>query len=298
VSTRIPDFKTIAAGQQSRLSSEDVDGLFQRGRAFGHLAGLLDRGGALLFPHVGIAVGGHQIAAVVDAILDAKADTVIVLGVLHARTEELERARTRVAEGGDPANEASWGIQGPGLAGREDWSEEFSLDHFSFLWGEAKKRRPQATFPELVIRFPYLAGGQPERLPGVEELERLVTNRRAAVVATGDLFHHGIAYGNYPDVSRPPESGGLELARSAIQRGLEILRGGNYAAYNRHSVDTKSDARDVGQVLRHLIGPFEGRLFDLVAEDMSRPYGKPPPSWVAGALVGYEPPAETGGENS
>ena len=286
MSARIPDFKLIAAQQRSRLSPEDVDGFFQRGRAFGHLSKTLDEGGALLFPHVGIATGGHQIAAVVDAILESKAERVIALGVLHARTDELERARVRVAEGGDPAGEASWGLQGPGMQGREDWKQEFSLDHFLFLWQEAQKRHARPV-PELVIRFPYLAGGHPERLPGVEELERLTQAGRSVIVATGDLFHHGIAYGHSPGVSRYPDAGGLDLARSAIERGLDMLRVGNYAAYNRHSVETKSDARDVGQVLRHLIGPFEGRVLDLVAEDMTGPYGKPPPSWVAGALVHF-----------
>jgi hypothetical protein len=286
VSPRIPDFKIIAADQRSRLGAGDVDEFFQRGQAFGSLYPTLEQGGALLFPHVGISVGGHQIAAVIDAVLDANLQTVIVLGVLHARTEELETARVRVAEGGDPSREPSWGLQGPGRHGREDWKREFSLDHFFFLWDRAGKRRGRP-LPETVIRFPYLAGGHPERLPGIEELEALLRTRRCGVVATGDLFHHGIAYGNSPEVSRLPEEGGLDLARSAIHRGLEILREGNYAAYNRHSVETKSDARDVGQVLRHLIGPFEGRVLEVLAEDMTGPYGKPAPSWVAGALIAF-----------
>ena len=286
MTSAIPDFKVIAADQRSRLSPGDVEGFFRRGRALGSLAGILNRGGALLFPHVGIAVGGHHIAAVIDAIVDANAETVIVLGVLHARTAELEAARVRVAEGEEPSREASWGLQGPGLAGREDWKNEFSLDHFLFLWERAVERygRPM---PELILRFPYLAGGHPERLPGIGDLERRFQERRCVIVATGDLFHHGIAYGNSPEESRFPEDGGIVLARQAIERGLDLLRDGNYAAYNRHSVTTKSDARDVGQVLRYLIGPCQGRILDLVAEDMTGPYGQPAPSWVAGALVTF-----------
>ena len=286
MSSRIPDFKAIAREQQSALSPEDVDGLFQRGRSFGSLSKTLTDGGALLFPHVGIAVGGHQIAAVADAILESRVERVIAIGVLHARSEELERARVRVAEGSDPALEASWGFQGPGMPGREDWKQEFSLDHFVFLWQEARRRHPGAV-PELVIRFPYLAGGHPERLPGMGEIMTLMKERRSVVVATGDLFHHGIAYGNSPDEARYPDAGGLALAQSAIDRGLEMLRAGDYVGYNRHSVATKSDARDVGQVLRHLIGPLEARVLDLVAEDMTGPYQKPAPSWVAGALVRF-----------
>jgi len=290
VTSRIPDFKVIAANQRSSLSAHDVDGFFERARDFGPLWMTLNERGALLFPHVGIAVGGHQIAAVVDAVLASNVDAVIALGVLHARTEELETARVRVANGGDPSREACWGIQGPGLARRKDWEQEFSLDHFCFLWEEAGKTR-QRSMPELVMRFPYLAGGHPERLPGIDELESILRTRRTAVIATGDLFHHGIAYGTTPEGARSPEGGGLDLARVAITRGLNILALGQYAAYNRHSVETKSDARDVGQVVRHLIGPFDGRILDLVAEDMTGPYQQPAPSWVAGALVSFQPPA-------
>ena len=287
MSSRIPDFKQIARTQQSQLRPEHIEALLEKGRRFGPLAHVLESGGALLFPHVGIAVGGHQIAAVIHAVLASNAKTVLVLGVLHARTDELEKARQRVASGVDPGLEDAWGIQGPGTSGRNDWEDEFSLDHFLFLWHEARTRLSPKRLPELVLRFPYLAGGRPDRLPGIGELEHLVREREAVIVATGDLFHHGRAYGNSPEESRPPELESLDLARRAIEHGLELLRQGDYAAYNRHSVETKSDARDVGQVLRHLTGPCQGRVLDLVAEDMTGPYGAPAPSWVAGALVAF-----------
>jgi len=51
----------------------------------------------------------------------------------------------------------------------------------------------------------------------------------------------------------------------------------------------KSDARDVGQVLRHLLGPVSGRVLDIVADDMSGPYNAPSPTWVAGALMELVP---------
>ena len=292
MSSRIPDFKQIARTQREQLQSKDIEALLEQGRRFGPLSDVLERGGALLFPHVGIAAGGHHIAAVIHAVLRSNAETVLVLGVLHARTEELEAARQRVASGGAPALEAAWGVQGPGTSGRDDWEQEFSLDHFLFLWQEALKRLVPPRIPELVLRFPYLAGGCPERLPGIGELEHLVQKRKAVIVATGDLFHHGLAYGNSPEESRAAEAGGLDLARRAIEHGCDLLRKGDYAAYNRHSVATKSDARDVGQVLRHLTGPCEGRLLDLVAEDMTGAYKAPAPSWVAGALVAFSTQGE------
>jgi hypothetical protein len=287
--TALPDFKIIAAEQRSRLTPGDVDTLVERGRRFGDLSSTLDQGGAILFPHVGIAVGGHQTAAAVQAALGTHADTVLVLGVLHARSQELEDARVRVAAGEDPAREASWGIQGPGVPGRQDWKNEFSLDHFLFLWEEIARCLAIRRVPRLVMRFPFLAGGHPERLPGIGELERLLEQRGTVVLATGDLFHHGMAYGTPSEEARTPESGGLDLARAAIGQGFALLGAGDYWGYNQHSVTTKSDARDVGQVLGHLLGHINGRILDLVAEDMTGPYQKPAPSWVAGALVACTP---------
>jgi hypothetical protein len=291
----LPDFKLIAPEQQKRLTPADIEQLLEGGRAFGDLSTILREGGAVLFPHIGIAVGGTMIAAAVHAALDSGADTVLVLGVLHARTEELDQARRRVADGGDPAHESSWGIQGPGIPGRDDWQREFSLDHFQFLWRAALERKRDARAPRLVLRYPFLAGGRPERLPGIGELEALVGARRGAgergtmVVATGDLFHHGIAYGDTPDTAREPGAGGLDLARQSIEDGLAFLRDGDPGGYQRHNVTAKSDARDVGQVLLHLLGPLEGRILDLTSEDMTGPYRKPAPSWVAGALVQFRP---------
>jgi hypothetical protein len=206
----------------------------------------------------------------------------LVIGVLHALTQELEEARVRVAQGSDVTQERSWGVQGSGLDGRQDWRDEFSLLNFQFLWQEEINRRGIAG-PELVIRYPYLSGGRPHILPGIEELQDIVGD--AVVVATADLFHHGIGYGDPPEKSLAPEVGGLELARQCIEEGLELLRVGDYWGYNQHCVDAKSDARDAGQVLRYLLGPLEGHILDIVSDDMTGPYHKPAPTWVAGALI-------------
>jgi hypothetical protein len=206
----------------------------------------------------------------------------LVIGVLHALTQELEEARVRVAQGSDVTQERSWGVQGSGLDGRQDWRDEFSLLNFQFLWQEEINRRG-ITGPELVIRYPYLSGGRPDILPGIEELQDIV--RHAVVVATADPFHHGIGYGDPPEKSLAPEEGGLELARQRIEEGLELLWVGDYWGYNQHCVDAKSDARDVGQVLRYLLGPLEGHILDIVSDDMTGPYHKPAPTWVAGALI-------------
>lgn len=278
----IPDFRAAALLAQSKASADEVDGLLGRGRAW-HLAPTLREGGALIFPHVSLSVCGHHLASAIHACLDSGVKKVLAIGVLHALTDTLQAARVRVAQGGNVAEEESWGIQGPGLMGRQDWQNEFSMLHFQFLW-HAECRRRGVKGPELIVRYPYLAGGRPHVLPGIDELRALVADG-AAVVATADPFHHGLAYNDPPERALSAEAGGLDLARTRIQEGLELLRVGDYWGYNQHCVDAKSDARDVGQVIRYLLGPLQGEIHDLVAEDMTGPYGKPAPSWVAGALI-------------
>lgn len=284
---RLPDFKLRGGEQHAALGAEGAARLLGAGRRW-DLAPALAAGGSLIFPHASIAVCGHQIAGAVHAVLDAGARRVIALGVLHALTDELDAARRRVAAGGEPAAEASWGIQGPGLAGREDWRREFSLDHFGWLLAAECARRGCAE-PERIDRYPFLAAGAPERLPGFAELAALAREAGTVIVATGDLFHHGRGYGDGRAEALDPEAGGLALARRRIGEGLELLGRGEHAAFQQHCVAVKSDARDVGQVLRELIGPCCGELLDIVADDMSGPYQAPAPTWVAGALVALVP---------
>jgi len=281
----LPDFKSKTAQEHIELGKEGALRLLDAGRKW-DLAPALQAGGAIIFPHLGINACGHQIAAAVHAGLDSGSERVLVLGVLHALTDELQDARVRVANGADVTQEATWGVQGPGLNRREDWQDEFSLLNFLFLWQTEIKRRG-IVGPELIVRYPYLAGGRPHSLPGIEELQDIV--RDAVVVATMDPFHHGIGYGEPPETALFPQAGGLDLARRRIEEGLALLKLGDYWGYNQHCVRAKSDGRDVGQVLRYLLGPLDGRILDLVWEDMAPLYDKPSPSWVAGALVGLIP---------
>jgi hypothetical protein len=161
------------------------------------------------------------------------------------------------------------------------------IRRFQFLWKQEIRRRG-ILGPELVLRYPYLAGGRPEAMPGMAELREIA--QEAVVVATMDPFHHGIGYGDAPDQALAPTEGGLELARARITESLTLLQAGEYWNYNRHCVQAKSDGRDVGQVVRYLRGPLEGRILDLIADDMTAAYNKPAPTWVAGALIALQPP--------
>ena len=267
--------------EQRELDESGVQALLERGRQW-RLGETLRRGGAVMFPHAGVAECGHQIAAAAQACLDSGADRVLALGVLHALSDELQAARVRVADGGDPANERAWGVQGPGLVGAEDWRTEFSMSHFQFLLdAEVKARGGQA--PQVFIRYPYLVGGQPERLPGIEELRSIAQD--AVIVWTADAFHHGVGYGDPVDQAMEPDKRGLAIAAETILQGLDLLQQGDYWGFNQHCVMAKNDARDGGQVMRYLRGPLESRILDIVATDTTKMYGTPPPTWVAAALV-------------
>ncbi len=280
--TAIPDFKKDHIERLNRLTEIQIREMFEKASEF-DLCGTLKQGGAVIFPHSTVEVSGIFTAAAVNACLDSGADRVLVIGCLHALTDEMDSARRRVAEGKSPEGEEMWGIQGPGLKSRSEWENEFSLLNFQFLWNFALRKRGIRP-PELIMRYPFLAGGKPQAMPGIGELEELVI-RDAVIVATMDPFHHGIGYGCAPASSFAPESGGLDLARKVIREGLDIFESGDHAAYNRHCVTAKSDGRDVGQVLRHLVGPCKTEILGLVSDDMHQMYGGISPTWVAGALI-------------
>lgn len=278
------DIQAMYKREHEELGEKGTLELLERGQEW-DFSGLLSAGGILVFPHAGVQDCGHQVAAAVHACLDSSADRVLFISVLHAIDQELEDARVRVAQGGDPAKEASWGIQGPGLEGRQDWKQDHAPMSWRYLW-KAETARRGIEGPKVIERFPYLAGGKPEALPGIEEVLELAED--AVIVSTADPFHHGIGYGTPPEDALHPHGGGLELAHKTIEAGMEILGRGDYWGYNQHCVEAKSDHRDAGQVMRFVRGSMRGRIVDMaytVAEEL---YNAPPPTWVAAPLVVWE----------
>ena len=249
------------------------------------LAPTLAAGGVVVFPHAGVLDCGHQVAAAVHGCLDSGADRVVVVSVLHAFSDEMQDARQRVSAGEDPSAWSFWGIQGPGV-GREEWKADHSLISFRHFWAAETTRRGIAG-PEVVERYPFLAGGHPERLPGIDELAALAED--AVIVSTADPFHHGIGYGDPPERALAPHEGGLDLARRTIVEGMELLGRGDYAAYDAHCLEAKSDARDAGAVFRYLRGELRGEILDLTYTDAAALYEAPDPTWVAAPLVEWRP---------
>lgn len=251
------------------------------------LSGTLSAGGVVVFPHAGVEDCGHQIAAAVQAVLNSGADKVIVLSVLHAFNDEMEDARIRVANGADVTQEKYWGIQGTGIDGeRQEWKHDHALISWRHFWAAETKRRG-VEGPEVFERYPYLAGGKPDQLPGIEDLAKLAED--AVIVSTADAFHHGIGYGTPPEEAHEPDEAGLALARRTLQEGIDLLEAGDYWGYNQHCVSAKSDARDAGQVFRYLRGPLKGQILDLTYTDSTELYNQPPPTWVAAALFDWQP---------
>ncbi|MCA9980322.1 MAG: hypothetical protein KDD89_05805 [Anaerolineales bacterium] len=251
-----------------------------------NLPDTLSAGGVLVFPHAGVQDCGYQIAACVHAALDSGADKVLVISVLHAFTHEMEMARRRVAAGGDPAKETHWGIQGPGFGTREEWRGDHALMSWRFFWEAEVKRRGLTNPPQVIERYPYLAGGHPENLPGFEQIKAEAED--AVIVSTADPFHHGIGYGDLPENSFQHDARGLARAQKTLEEGIALLEAGDYWGYNQHCVTAKSDARDAGQLFRYLRGPMRGYVRDITYSDASELYAAPPPTWVAAALFEWQ----------
>lgn len=279
------EIHALYAAEHEALGEEGAIRQLEQAREF-DLAPTLRAGGVVVFPHAGVADCGHQIAAAVHACLDSGAKRVLVVSVLHAFTDEMQDARVRVANGADVTKERFWGIQGPGLDRGDEWSGDHALFSFRYFWNLETKRRG-ITGPEVIERYPYLAGGKPEQLPGIEELVEIA--RDAVIVSTADPFHHGIGYGDAPEDSVEPDEDGLALAKRRIEEGIELLEKGDYWGYNQHCVSAKSDARDAGQVFRYLRGPMRGRILNLSYTDSAELYKTPRPTWVAGALIEWTP---------
>jgi hypothetical protein len=276
------DIQAQYKAEHDALGESGTMALLEQGRQW-DMSNTLNQGGILVFPHAGVADCGHQIAAAVHACLDSGADRVLVISVLHAFTDEMETARQHVAQGDvDLTQEPLRGIQGTGLGTDGTWHLDHALYSFRHFW-QAETQRRGIQGPEVIERYPYLAGGHPETLPGIEEVQEL--SKDAVIVSTADPFHHGIGYGDSPEDTYDHDDEGLAYAQQKIQEGIDTLSKGDYWGYNQHCVNAKSDARDAGQVFRYIRGPMNGHIVNMAYTDASKLYNAPQPTWVAAPLI-------------
>lgn len=266
------------AKRREALGKKAVAAFLQKGEQLAIRTKLVERvvgGGAVVFPHAFLPECGEQVGAAIYAAmqgcLEGGKKRVLALGVVHPLEEQLREARRRELEGEEVEGNVCRGV-----FRREELMREYSLDNFAFLW------KAKGLGLQYVERYPNLVNGEPATLPGMEELQELA--KEAVVVATADLCHQGLAYGSEPFLSLEK---GSDFARKQVKENVELLAGDDYLAYRKHAVSIKSDSKDVGQVLRYLLGPLQASILDFKLVDTSSMYeGDPRPSWVAASLVG------------
>lgn len=241
-------------------------------------------GGALLFPHTRLAASGRLIAAAARAVVRARPRRVLALGVLHgARASDAELVR-RARRGDARAVTTLRRVHGPGAPHDHGYaSEEFCLDGFRALVSVAA-RVEGVPEPELVERHPFLVGPDPASVPGVEELESVLSDG-ALLVATGDLVHHGVGYATPPDARLPLGEATRRVALGWVEQQLGALGAGRLSDFAALVERQRSDFRDVGPMLVHLLGPtqLDVHAFELV--DYADFLGTPEPTWVAATLA-------------
>jgi hypothetical protein len=248
----------------------------------------LSAGGVVGFGHVGVADCGLHVAAAVNACLDTGAETVLAISVLHAWTSEMDNARVAVTGGDDPSNHEWWGIQGPGLDFRDEWTGDHAMRSLRHFWNAETKRRG-ITGRRLVERYPFLAGGNPTALPNFDEIANLAAD--AVIVTTADQFHHGIGHGTPVDDALEAEPDGVAAARRSMEVGFGHIEALDYRGYEQHCVSAKSDDRDCAQLYSALRGPLRGTVLDVAWTEAADVYRQPSPTWAAGGFVTYEPVA-------
>jgi hypothetical protein len=243
----------------------------------------LPAGGALGFPHTLLRVTGGMVAAVARAVVEAGADRVLAIGVLHGGREADHDAIAQARAGAPDALRAFRRVHGPDLPGDEGrWAEEFSLDGFAALLALAAAavgRRP----PTLVDRYPFLVG-DPTTLPGRDAL--LVD--ADAVVVTTDPMHHGIGYGTPPTELLP-----TRVAAPALAAQLADLGHGRWTAFATRCAAVRSDFRDAGPALATRVGPFDATIHELVCVDYAGVLEGGAPTWVAAGRFTVSPRAVT-----
>lgn len=237
-------------------------------------------GGAIVIPHTRLEVTGGQIAAAAATVVASGVDRVLALGVLHGARRR-DRARVTAARSGNEgARRELRGVHDErGLA-----AEEFSLDGFTELLALAAERA--GTTVDVVRRYPFLVGDDPDSLPGLDELSRIVADG-AMLVVTTDPVHHGRAYDT-------PESQCMPADDPATLATAQRMVDEQFSALSEHRFDDfvdlaerhRSDFRDTGPTMAALIGAgWEATVHELELVDYSAALDSPSPSWVAGALV-------------
>ncbi len=288
--TVLTSSKDYFAKERELLTQEEINDLLDRGLKLESqttLTKTLSEGGSALFPHTSIRSCGDQTAAVAHACLAACQKTgknqILLIGVLHSLTDPLRKGLYKEVDNADLSDEPCRGIFGTGLPYEVIYSEEFSLGNFLFLLDHATKRAGIES-PKVIIRYANLAQGHPETLPRIEEITKIAKD--SIVVATADLCHHGVSYRVPAEEALAISPEALDFAREKIDIGLKLLSKCTHLEYRDYALKSRSDSKEIGQLLMHLLGPLDSQFRDLRLVDSSFMFeGSPQPNWVAACLV-------------
>ena len=141
-------------------------------------------------------------------------------------------------------------------------------------------------------RYPFLVGDAPVTLPGIDEVASLVA-RGALLVATADPIHHGVGYGTPAADCLPTEDAHTRhFAEDTVRAHLDLLTRCDFDQFQRHAAEIRSDFRDGGPVLTHLLSgtsPIQSILYSLAIVDYADILRTAAPTWVAAALASLQP---------
>src|ERR1019366_9717904 len=141
--------------------------------------------------------------------------------------------------------------------------------------------------PRVIARYPFLVGDDLMRLPGLDDVMRLA--ERMPLVATTDPMHHGAGYGTPEHARRGEhEETTLAFARFSVQKQLDLLMDGKWAAFQQLAALGRSDFRDTGPVVAQALRrgtPQRGEILELHLVDYAEVLEAEHPTWVAGPLM-------------
>ncbi len=227
----------------------------------------------LLSPHIDYPRGGLVYAQVWERAASAvqEADLVIIFGTDHYGSDPFTLTRQNYATpygtlptATDIVNELAATIgEEAAFAGELRHREEHSLELVTVWLHHLRDRRPVEIVPILCGGFHrfYSNGGHPDQDEQIEQmlttLRKLTAGRKVVVIASGDLAHVGVAFGQ-----EPLDDALLDLVHSADQGLIQQMAAGDAAGFYRsiHAIGDQNNVCGVAPIYLtlRLLGAVEG----------------------------------------
>jgi AmmeMemoRadiSam system protein B len=227
----------------------------------------------LLSPHIDYPRGGVVYAQVWERAAQAvqEADLVIIFGTDHYGSDPFTLTRQNYATpygvlptATDIVDELAAILgEDTAFAGELRHRNEHSLELVAVWLHHVRQRRPVEVVPILCGGFHrfYQNGGHPDRDAQIEQvlatLRKLTAGRKVVVVASGDMAHVGVAFGQ-----EPLDDGTLALVHAADQELIQQMAAGDATGFYRaiHAVGDQNNVCGVAPIYLtlRLLGDVEG----------------------------------------